>query len=86
MNIFFPIYQKLESELADLSFYIAFTKSNLPTYSIKIADLLLRTVSECENIMSVICKKEKVSFKKKPLFQDYLDALNKIYSLNRPIS
>jgi hypothetical protein len=86
MNIFFPIYQKLESELVDLSFYIAFTESNLQTYSIKIADLLLRTVSECENIMSAICKREGIQFRRSFVkFQEYLDKLNQIYMLNAKI-
>ena len=49
-NLFFPIYQQLERELVELSYYITFNRRQLNVYSTKIADMLLRTVSEIENI------------------------------------
>ncbi len=64
-NLFWPIYKQLEKEFKELSFYITIDKRQLKTYSIKIADLLLRTVSECENIAKSLCKREGVKFKDK---------------------
>lgn len=57
-NLFWPIYKKLESEFMEISYYISIDKRQLKTYSIKIADLILRTVSECENISKELCKRE----------------------------
>lgn len=89
-NLFFPVYQKLEQEFIDLSFFIFINEEQLKTYSIRIADLLLRTVSECENIASQLCKKEKVEFKQKNgkpksivNFSEYIEALDKIYNLKQ---
>ena len=45
-NLFFPVYKQLEKELNELSYFITFDKKQLKTYSIKISELLLRTVSE----------------------------------------
>lgn len=56
-NLFFPIYQQLEKELVELSYNITFDKKQLTVYSTKIADMLLRTVSEIENISKELCKK-----------------------------
>ncbi|WP_026887578.1 hypothetical protein [Clostridium beijerinckii] len=64
-NLFWPIYQKLEEEFKEISYYISIDRKQLKTYSIKIADLILRTVAECENIASVICKNEKIKFTEK---------------------
>lgn len=61
-NLFFPIYKQLEKELSELSYYISFDKKQLNVYSIKISDLLLRTVSEIENIAKELCKKENIKF------------------------
>ena len=64
-NLFWPIYEKIEEEFKELSYYISIDKKQLKVYSIKIADLILRTVSECENIASVICKNESIKFRDK---------------------
>lgn len=89
-NLFWPIYKKLEQEFKDLSYYIAINKKQLKTYSIKIADLILRTVSECENISSTICKRENIKFKDKKgdirktvYFNEYIERLNTIFKLEQ---
>ena len=61
-NLFFPVYKQLEKELDELSYFITFDKKQLKTYSIKISELLLRTVSEIENISKELCKREKIKF------------------------
>lgn len=60
-NLFFPVYKQLEKELDELSYFITFDKKQLKTYSIKISELLLRTVSEIENISKELCKREKLN-------------------------
>lgn len=89
-NMFWPIYLKLEQEFKELSYYITIDKNQLKTYSIKIADLILRASAECENIASELCKKEGIKFvdskghiRKVVNFNEYIEALNKIYNLQR---
>lgn len=88
-NLFWPIYKKLENDFIELSYYIAIDKKQLKTYSIKIADLMLRSVSECENLAKELCKKEKVKFKDKKgkirkyvIFNEYIEKLEQIYGLS----
>lgn len=91
-NLFFPIYKQLEKELIELSYFITFDKKQLKVYSIKISDLLLRTVSEIENISKELCKKEGIKFydKKKHIrqyvkFHEYIDKLEECYLLSKKI-
>lgn len=91
-NLFWPIYNKLEEEFKELSYYIAIDKKQLKTYSIKIADLILRTVAECENIAILICKSEYIKFRdkrghirKNVYFDEYIEALNNIFKLNQKL-
>lgn len=49
-NLYRPIYEKIEQEIIDISYYILFDDWNLPTYSLKNAELILRMWSEIENI------------------------------------
>lgn len=91
-NLFFPIYKQLEKELNELSYYISFDKKQLNVYSIKISDLLLRTVSEIENIAKELCKKENIKFydKKRHIrkfvkFNEYIDKLEEKYLLSKKL-
>ena len=91
-NLFFPIYKQLEKELSELSYYISFDKKQLNVYSIKISDLLLRTVSEIENIAKELCKKENIKFydKKRHIrkfvnFNEYVDKLEEKYLLSKKL-
>lgn len=91
-NLFFPIYKQLEKELCELSYYISFDKKQLNVYSIKISDLLLRTVSEIENISKELCKKENIKFydKKRHIrkfvnFNEYIDKLEEKYLLSKKL-
>ncbi len=91
-NLFWPIYKKIENEFKELSFYISFDKKQLDVYSLKIADLILRTVSECENIAKEICIKNNIHFKnskgqkrEKVFFSEYIKELNNIYNIEKKI-
>ncbi|MFZ2724672.1 MAG: hypothetical protein WAX77_00285 [Methylococcaceae bacterium] len=91
-EFFFPIYQKIENEFKELSFSINIDKKQLTVYSIKIADLILRTVAECENISKALCKKNGIKFKDKKgkvrsfvNFSEYINELNKIFSLDEKL-
>lgn len=91
-NLFWPIYKKLEGEFIELSYFIYIDKKQLKTYSIKIADLILRTVSECENIAKELCKKENIKFRDKKgkirdyvNFHEYINGLDQIYLLNKKL-
>lgn len=89
-NLFKPVYNRLEQEFKELSYCIAFDKKNLSVFSIKIADMILRTVSECENIARAICQKEGIKFldkkrqtRKVIYFYEYIDELDKIFGLSK---
>lgn len=88
-NLFFPIYLQLERELTELSYFITFDYKQLKVYSTKIADMLLRTVSEIENISKELCKKENIKFydSKKHVrqvvyFNEYFQRLEEYYGLS----
>ena len=49
-NIYWCIYQNLEKELIDLSYQIYFDDKQLEVYSLKIAELLIRTSVEIESL------------------------------------
>lgn len=89
-NLFYPIYTQLEKELEELSYYITFDRNQLKVYSIKISELLLRTVSEIENISKALCKRENIKFydKKKHIrqivyFNDYYEKLEELFLLSK---
>lgn len=50
MDLFWPVYKNLESELIKLSYCICFNDNQLNVYSVKLADILLRTVVEIESL------------------------------------
>lgn len=50
MNLYWPMYKNLESELLELSNYIHFSDNQESVYSPHISDLLIRTASEIEAI------------------------------------
>ena len=50
MNLYWPMYKNLESELLELSNYIHFSDDQESVYSPHISDLLIRTASEIEAI------------------------------------
>lgn len=89
-EFFWPIYKQIEDEFRQLSFYINIDRKQLKTYSIKIADLILRTVAECENISKALCQKKGIKFidKKGQIrsfvnFAEYIEKLNEIFALER---
>ena len=49
-NLYWPIFKNLENELVKLSNDIHFDDDQLKIYSIKITELLIRTVVEVESI------------------------------------
>lgn len=50
-NLYWPIYKNLERELINLSELIHFDDTQLNVYSVKISELLIRTVVEIESIV-----------------------------------
>ncbi len=50
INLFFPVYMNLEKEFLELANTIYIDDTQLDVYSIKIADLLVRTAVEVESI------------------------------------
>ena len=49
-NLYWPMYQRLEQELINLSEFIYIDDKQLPVYSIKLAELLMRCSMEIESI------------------------------------
>lgn len=52
---FWPILKRLESEVCELSFAVAYSDEHLLVYSSRLADLLLRACAECENVGKALC-------------------------------
>ena len=52
---YWPIFERLEGELCELTFAVAFADSHLGVYSARLADLLLRSCAECENVGKSVC-------------------------------
>lgn len=52
---YWPILERLEGELCELTFAVAFADSHLGVYSARFADLLLRSCAECENVGKSLC-------------------------------
>jgi len=50
MNLYWPIYKSLESELIKLSYSIHFDDNHLDTYSIVCSNLILRAAAEIESL------------------------------------
>lgn len=46
---YWPLYQRLEQELEEMTFAIALVDDQRQVYSSKLAELLMRACSECEN-------------------------------------
>jgi hypothetical protein len=55
---YWPIFEQLEEELCELSFSIAFSDTHLCVYSARLADLLLRSCEECENVGKALCNEK----------------------------
>jgi hypothetical protein len=52
---YWPIFERLEAEFCDLSFSVAFCDSHLVVHSARLADLLVRSCAECENVGKFLC-------------------------------
>jgi hypothetical protein len=80
---YWPIYQQLEKEIMDLSFYITFCDAHLKVYSSKLSDILLRCCSECENAAKTLIDMNNFSTDKPsfPKCGDHL--LSKYRTLNK---
>lgn len=82
-NFFLPIYQNLEKETLKLAENIFFNDEQLNVYSIKIAELLIRTVVEIESLSKELYVKNDGK-KEKPFFdRDCLDLLEKRWTLSK---
>jgi hypothetical protein len=91
---FWPIFLKIENEFKELCYYIEVVPDQLEVYSINIAELILRTVAEVENVAKQICMAENIEFVDKHgnertfvRFQEYIDKLNEVFDLqNKAVS
>lgn len=82
-NFFLPIYQNLEKETLKLAENIFFNDEQLSVYSIKVAELLIRTVVEIESLSKELYVKNDGK-KEKPFFdRDCLDLLEKRWTLSK---
>ena len=54
-TVYWPIFQRLEDEVCELTFFVAFSDDHRTVYSARLAELLLRTCAECENIGKSLC-------------------------------
>ena len=90
MNLYRPIYDRLEVEVIELSNFILFSDKHLNVTSIKIAELLLRTVSEIENVAKAIEKKllinkDEANKSKNLKLHKYLDIIENIGGINSKV-
>ena len=53
-KVYWPILQRLEDEVCELTFAVAFSDDHCGVYSARL-ELLLRTCAECENIGKSLC-------------------------------
>ena len=53
---YWPIYERLEKEVCDFTFQVALAVEQLGTYSIRLAELILRICSDCENCAKTLVK------------------------------
>ena len=65
-NLYFPIYINLEREIIDLASSIHFNDEQSEVYSLKIADLIIRSSIELESIAKNIFIKKTKSKPKNP--------------------
>ena len=86
MNLYWPVYQKIEKEVIQLTYDIHVDDKQLTTYSGKIADLILRISTEIESISKDLYLSSGGTAKKNIAY-DYvaLKYLNKIWSLDKKI-
>jgi hypothetical protein len=47
---YWPIYERLEKEVCDFTFFVALNDAQLQVYSLNLAELILRICAECENV------------------------------------
>lgn len=83
INIYYPIYINLESELLDLTYNIHIDDNQLGVYSSKISDLILRAAIEIESISKElyysVVEKETNNIR----FDDAIKHLNKLWLLDK---
>ena len=57
---YWPIFERLEDELCELTFAVAFADSHLSVYSARLSDILLRSCAECENVAKSLCNDKQL--------------------------
>ena len=72
---YWPILERLEAEFCDLSFSVALCDNQLDVHSARLADLLVRTCVECENVGKSLCN-EKSLVPSAGNFPGVLDAIS----------
>lgn len=84
MNIYWPIYQNIESEVQKLTYSIHMSDDNLKVYSSIISDLILRCAAEIESISKELYKSNGGT-KQGHIMYDYdaLELLDKNWSISK---
>lgn len=91
LNLYWPVYKNLESEVLTLSKYIHFSDDQSEVYSMYIADLIVRCAIEIESISKELYKAnggnmKTVNGKKKKTLSfdtDCLDYLNSLWQIGK---
>jgi len=83
---FWPVYKHLEKEVLELSYSVQFNDQHLNVYSLKIAELFLRCVTEIESISQTICREELIEMKNQPNFHSHiLPKLTKKWGVDKKV-
>jgi hypothetical protein len=86
MNTYWPIYNSLEKQFLELTFYIHIDDNQLNTYSIKISELLLRAAIEIESISKELYLRNGGPETKNIKYdEDALKLLNGLWKLDKKI-
>lgn len=87
INLYWPVYKKLEKEIVELSNHIHFDDTQITIYSVEIAELLIRCVVEIEAIAKELYfnegGKEKASDKDLFFDTDCIDLLESKWGLSK---
>lgn len=86
MNTYWPIYNNLEKQFLELTFFIHIDDNQLSTYSIKISELILRAAIEVESIAKDLhLMNGGVDKKNLKYDEEALKYLNSLWKLDKKI-
>jgi hypothetical protein len=83
-SMFKSIYSNIENEIVTLSNYVKFDKKNELCFSFKIAKLIMRIVSEIENVLYEICLSDgTIKIGDQPSLNKLIEIMDKEYLMSR---